>query len=217
LNSHITLVNYQSENEQTDPVTKAKKLKVDLGVVNTAPAQPRAEHQTVIFINLLMHFVPTVCWGATGVTVIAPMLWSIAGAGFVVFVNRRNKSYDRLREYLFMTGWRPAIIADVALRGLLFSVALNLVCYFAGLIVARSGGVTRAVESLLIAYCMAGLYHALCSLPRATTHAFTYVESALEWLPVSMITLRQPDRRMFSHAFLCCAFFATSAGVLFSI
>jgi hypothetical protein len=29
--------------------------------------------------------------------------------------------------------------------------------------------------------------------------------------------LRQPDRRMFSHAFLCCAFFATSAGVLFSI
>ena len=63
-----------------------------------------------------------------------------------------------------MTGWRPAIIADVTIRALLFSVPLNLICYFAGGVVARSGGVMRAIESLLIAYCMAGLYHVLCNL-----------------------------------------------------
>jgi hypothetical protein len=171
----------------------------------------------VVFTNLLLHFVPPICWGAKGVTVIAPLLWSFVGAGCSAFVKLRNQNFDRLSEYLFMTGWRPAIIADVTLRALLFSVPLNLICYFAGGVVARSGGVTRAIESLLIAYCMAGLYHVLCNLRQPTTRGFTYVESGLGWLPVSMISFREPDRRIFSHTIFCCSFFAISALVLFFI
>jgi hypothetical protein len=171
----------------------------------------------VIFTILLLHFVPPIWWGARGVTVIAPILWSFVGAGCSVFVRFRNKNFDRLSEYFLMTGWRPAIIADAVLRDLLFSVPLNLACYFAGLTVARSGGVTRVTESLLIAYCMAGLYHVLCTLRGPTSHGFFYVESALGWLPTSMISLRKPDRRTLSHTMSCCAFFAISACVLFSI
>jgi hypothetical protein len=171
----------------------------------------------VIFTILLLHFVPTIWWGARGVSVIAPILWSFVGAGCSVFVKFRTKNFDRLTEYFLMTGWRPAIIADALLRDLLFSVLLNLACYFAGLIVARSGGMTRVIESLLIAYCMAGLYHVLCTLQGPTTHGSFYVESALGWLPTSMISLRKPDRRMLSHTIFCFASFAISACVLFSI
>lgn len=137
--------------------------------------------------------------------------------GCSVFVKSRNQNFDRLSEYFFMTGWRPAIIADVTIRALLFSVPLNLICYFAGGVVARSGGVMRAIESLLIAYCMAGLYHVLCNLRQPTTRGFTYVESGLGWLPMSMISFREPDRQIFSHTIFCYSFFAISALVLFLI
>jgi hypothetical protein len=171
----------------------------------------------VIFTILLLHIVPPICWGARGVTVLASVLGPFAGAGGWLFVKWRNKNFDGVSEYFLMTSWRPAIIADAALRELLFSVSLNLVCYFAGLIVAQSSGVSRAVESLLVAYCMTGLYHALCNPGRPITHGFTNVESALGWLPVLMISLRESERQMFSHTIVCFAFFATSACVLFSI
>lgn len=153
----------------------------------------------MVFTNLLLHVVPPIWWGAKGVTVIAPLLWSFVGAGCTGYVKSRNQKFDRLSEYFFMTGWRPAIIADVTIRALLFSVPLNLICYFAGGIVARSGGVMRAIESLIIAYCMAGLYHVLCNLRQPTTRGFTYVESGLGWLPMSMIGFKEPNRRISWH------------------
>jgi hypothetical protein len=177
----------------------------------------RAEHKIVVFTNLLLHFVPPIWWGAKGATVIAPLLWSFVGAGCTAFVKSRNRNFDRLSEYFFMTGWRPAIIADVTIRGLLFSVPLNLICYFAGAVVARSGGMMRALESLLIAYCMAGLYHVLCNLRQPTTRGFTYIESGLGWLPMSVIRFREPEGQIFSHTIFCCSFFTISAFVLFLI
>jgi hypothetical protein len=171
----------------------------------------------VVFTNLLLHIVPPIWWGAKGVTVIAPLLWSFVGAGCTAFVKSRSQNFDRLSEYFFMTGWRPAIIADATIKALLFSVPLNLICYFAGGGVARCGGVMRAIESLIIAYCMAGLYHVLCNLQQLTTRGGTYVESGLGWLPMSMSGFREQDGRISSHTFFCCSFFAISALVLFLI
>ena len=74
----------------------------------------------MVFTNLLLHFVPPIWWGAKGATVMAPLLWSFVGTGCSVFVKSRNQNFDRLSEYFFMTGWRPAIIADVTIRALCF-------------------------------------------------------------------------------------------------
>jgi hypothetical protein len=153
------------------------------------------------FVFLLLHFAPSIYWGATGSTIIAPLLWSLVGAANSVIAKWRSRNTDIASVVAFATGRSASMLLGAALTGLLFSGVLNLSGYFFGRIIESSSGATRVIEAIVIAYLIAGLHHVLCDLRRPLVSQPSYVRrgsssmlsmtlGGLAWPSVSVFNLR---------------------------
>ena len=155
----------------------------------------------MVIAFLLMHFAPSIYWGATGSTIVPPLLWSFVGAAYSTIVKWRARP-------IFATGQGKSVVLGAALTGLFFSGALNVVGYFIGKAVAGSNGTLRIVEAVGFGYLLAGLHHMLCDLRRPPISQPAYVRAGsasiqsitlgvLGWLPVSFFNLRWARGRTF--------------------
>src|SRR5271165_382707 len=115
----------------------------------------------MVIVFLLMHFAPSIYWGATPSTIVAPLLWSFVGAGYSATAKWRARNTDLMSAHAFVTGKGTSIVLGAALTGLLFSGALNVVGYFIGKAVVLSTGTLRIVEALAFGYLLAGLHNVL--------------------------------------------------------
>jgi hypothetical protein len=153
----------------------------------------------VVLAFILLHFVPSIYWGASGDSIIAPLLWSLVGAAYSALTKWRAQDIET--AFAFVTGKRRSMILGAALTGFLFSGVLNLAGYFIGWIIVSSSGATRVVEAVVIAYLIVGLHHVLCDLRRPVISQPAYVRQGsssilsmtlggLSWLPASLYHLR---------------------------
>lgn len=150
---------------------------------------------------LLLHFAPSIYWGATHSTILAPLLWSFVGAAHSAIVKWRTQNTDLISAHAFATGRGKSMVWGAALTGLLFSGALNVVGYFIGKVVVESAGTLRIVEAIGFGYLLAGLHRVLCDLRQSPIGRPAYIRAGstsiqsltlglLGWLPVSVFNLR---------------------------
>jgi hypothetical protein len=152
----------------------------------------------MVFAFILLHFAPSIYWGASGDSIIAPLIWSFFGAAYSAFARWRAQDIDT--AWAFATGKVRSMILGAALSGLLTSGILNLAGYFVGRIMVSSSGAARVVEAVVIAYLIAGLHHVLCDLRRPVISQPAYVRQdscsmlsmtlGLAWPSVSVWNLR---------------------------
>jgi hypothetical protein len=150
----------------------------------------------MVLAFILLHFAPSIYWGASGDSIIAPLLWSLVGAAYSALTKWRTQDIET--AFAFVTGKRRSMMLGAALTGLLFSGALNLAGYSIGRIIVSSSGVTRVVEAVVIAYLIAGLHHVLCDLRRPVISQPSYVRQGFS----SMLTMVSYG---FQYRFLTCA------------
>src|SRR5262249_48714032 len=147
------------------------------------------------------HFVPSIYWGATNSTIIAPFLWTLIGAAYSAFVKWRSQETDIMSAWASATGRSASTILGAALCGFIFSGILNFIGYFIGQTIVSSSGWTKVLGVIGIAYCIAGLHHVLCDLTRSPINQPAYVRQGrssllsmivggLAWLPTSIFNLR---------------------------
>jgi hypothetical protein len=155
----------------------------------------------MVIAFLFMHFAPSIYWGATHSTIVAPLVWSLVGAAYSAIVKWRTQETDLMSAHAFVTGKGKSIVLGAAFAGLLFSGALNIVGYFIGKTVAGSAGTLRIVEAIGFGYLLSGLHHVLCDLRRPIVSQPSYILASstsiqsitlglLMWLPVSFFNLR---------------------------
>jgi hypothetical protein len=155
----------------------------------------------MVLAFILLHFAPSIYWGASGDSIIAPLLWSLVGAAYSAIAKWRSRHEDLMSAFALATGKRRSMLLCAALTGLLTSGVLNLAGYFIGWIVASSSGATKAVEAIVFAYLIAGLHHVLCDLRRPTIGRPAYIRQGsssvasvmlgvLVWISVSTFNLR---------------------------
>jgi hypothetical protein len=151
--------------------------------------------------SLLVHFVPSIYWGATHSTIVAPLLWSVVGAAWSAIVKWRTRHTDLMSVHAFATGKGKSMVLGAALAGLLFSGALNVVGYFIGKTIVGSTGTLRIVEAVAFGYLLAGLHQVLCDLRLPLISQPGYIRTGstsigsvssgvLGWLPVSLFNFR---------------------------
>lgn len=174
---------------------------------------------------LLLHFAPSIYWGATHSTIAAPLLWSLVGAAYSAIVKRRTQDTDLISAHAFATGRGKSMVLGAALVGLLFSGALNVVGYFIGKAVAESAGTLTVVEAIGFGYLLAGLHQVLCDLRQPPIGQPAYIRAGstsipsltlgvLGWLPVSFFNLRWARGRTFLDAIFSWVTFVIVAGAL---
>jgi hypothetical protein len=155
----------------------------------------------MVIVFLLMHFVPSIYWGATHSTIVAPLLWSFVGAAYSATVKWHARDTDLMSAHAFVTGKGASIVLGAALTGLLFSGALNVVGYFIGKAVVLSTGTLRIIEAVVFGYLLAGLHNVLSDLRRPRVSQPAYIRAGsttivsitlgvLGWLLVSFFNLR---------------------------
>lgn len=155
----------------------------------------------MVIVFLIMHFAPSIYWGATHSTIVAPLLWSFVGAAYSATAKWRARDTDLMSAHAFATGKGTSIVLGAALTGLLFSGALNVVGYFIGKAVVLSTDTLRIVKSVVFGYLVAGLHNVLCDLRRPPISQPAYIRAGstsiasitfgvLGWLPVSFFNLR---------------------------
>jgi hypothetical protein len=180
----------------------------------------------MVFVFLLFHFAPSIYWGATGSTIIAPALWSLVGAAYSAIIKWRGQNEDIMSAHAFATGRGASMILGAAFTCLLFSGVLNLVGYFIGQTVMSSSGLTRIVEAVVIAYSIAGLHHVLCDLRqpiirqpanvrRGSSSMLSMTIHGLAWLPASIFNLRWAKGRIFLDAVFSWVLFGALTCALF--
>ena len=74
----------------------------------------------MVITFLLMHFAPSIYWGATHSTVVAPLLWSFVGAAYSAIVKWRTQDTDLMSAHAFATGKGKSMVLGAALSGLFF-------------------------------------------------------------------------------------------------
>jgi hypothetical protein len=176
----------------------------------------------MVIAFLLLHFAPSIYWGATHSTIVAPLLWSFVGAAYLAIVKWRTQDTDLISAHAFATGQGKSMVLGAALTGLLFSGSLNIVGYFIGEAVVASTGILRIVEATGFGYLLAGLHHALCDLRRPPISQPSYIRAGLTsmplgvlgWLPVSFFNLRWARGRTFLDTVVDWVTFVILAGAL---
>ena len=174
----------------------------------------------MVIAFLLLHFGPSIYWGATHSTIAAPLLWSLVGAAYSAIVKWRTQDTDLISTHAFMTGRGKSMVLGAALTGLLFSGALNVIGYFIGEAVVASTGILRIVEATGFGYLLAGLHHVLCDLRRTPIGQPSYIRAGLTsmplgvlgWLPVSFFNLRWARDRTFPDTVFDWVTFGIVAG-----
>jgi hypothetical protein len=162
----------------------------------------------MVIAFLLMHFAPSIYWGATHSTIVAPLLWSVVGAAYSAIVKWRTRDTDLMSAWASTTGKGKSMVLGAALAGLLFSGSLNVVGYFIGRAVVGSTGTFRIVESVGFGYLLAGLHQVLCELRQSPINQPSYIRAGstsigsitsgvLGWLPVSFVNFRWARGRTF--------------------
>jgi hypothetical protein len=155
----------------------------------------------MVIAFLLMHFAPSIYWGAMHSTIAAPLLWSVVGAAYSAIVKWRARDTDLMSAHAIATGKGKSLALGAALTGLLFSGSLNVVGYFMGKAVVGSAGTLRIVDSVGFGYLLAGLHQVLCDLRRSPISQPSYIRAGstsigsiasgvVGWLPVSFFNLR---------------------------
>jgi hypothetical protein len=129
----------------------------------------------VAFAYIVLHFVPSIYWGARGDSIVAPLLWSLLGAAYSAFEKWRSRHADLVSASEWMTGRRSTLLLSAALAGLLTSGVLNLVAYLIGRVAASSSEPMKAVEAIVFGYLIAGLHHVVCALRRPTIRQPAYI------------------------------------------
>jgi hypothetical protein len=177
---------------------------------------------------LLMHFAPSIYWGATHSTIVAPLAWSFVGAAYSAIVKWRTRYADITSAWASVTGKGKSIVLGAAITGLLFSASLNIFGYFIGRAVVGSTGSLRIVEAVGFGYLLAGLHHLLCDLRRPPYSQPAYIRAGrtsiqsitlgvLGWLPVSFFHLRWGRGRGFLDTVFDWVTFVITTGALLLI
>jgi hypothetical protein len=162
----------------------------------------------MVIAFLLLHFAPSIYWGATHNTIAAPLLWSLVGAAYSAIVKWRTQDADLISAHAFATGRGKSMVLGAALGGLLFSGALNVVGYFIGKAFVESASALRVLEAIGFGYLLAGLHQVLCDLRHPPIGQPAYIRAGstsipsltlgvLGWLPVSFVNLRWARGRAF--------------------
>jgi hypothetical protein len=158
----------------------------------------------MIFVFLLWNLVPSAYWGATGFSVVAPLLWSLVGGIYAAAAKWRTRDRDielawQMASRGRISGLVPTLVG-AALTGVLFSAVLNTAVYLIASLVVRSAGATKVLIVVSASYLVTGLHYALRDLSRPIISQPAYVRGPafirplafgmLTWLPGTLGRLR---------------------------
>ena len=178
----------------------------------------------MLFIFLLVLIGPSIYFGATHMSIIAALLWSLLGVGSAMF--RAEQTHDDITSaWSHITERHATRLRKAAFKGLTISVPLCVAGYLMGSALAHSRNAGGIIEAIAFAYLLAGLYHFLSNLilPVIKQPSFVrrgapgWLVGILFWLPPSFINLRWGSREMFARTLLTWLIFVAGSLALASI